>query len=301
MLYSPNHTFAPYEVVDGVRRFYLKAEKVNQRLTKDVTIRAWGYNGTAPGPTLVAYEGERVQIILKNELSEDTSVHWHGLVVPVSMDGVPSIGAGPSIKPGETFVYEFVLNHSGTYMYHPHMGDQELMGMGGMFIVLPRNQGPTVSRDYVILLQEWSVKMDHGGSSDMMMEDGGMREKIFDIDPMSMDMNYFTINGKSFPLTEPLWVKSDELIRIRLGNLSMNSHPMHLHGHNFWVEATDGKKLPVPYLKDTINVAPGETYDIIFQAENPGTWAFHCHKPHHITNGHKPVLGGMFTIVKYMD
>lgn len=303
-LIAPNLHFAPYEFVQGIRRFHLIAGQVHQELVKGVTIRAWGFNGTTPGPVIVVQQGERVQIAVHNRLSEATAIHWHGLIVPDTMDGVPDIGAGPLIQPGQTFVYDFVIRQSGTYMYHAHAHDakQEMMGLSGMFIALPPKQ-EKVDLDYVMLLQEWSVakgQMPHGGM--MQMGDSrkgqGMSEQVFDIDPMSMDFNYFTINGKSYPDTEPLHVRYGERIRIRLGNLSMNSHPMHLHGHMFQVTATDGSPVLGP-LKSTINVAPGETYDIEFVANNPGTWVFHCHKPHHMTNAHQSEMGGMLTLVKY--
>lgn len=171
-----------------------------------------------------------------------------------------------------------------------------------MFVILPKWQ-ERVDRDYIFLLQEWSVgkeKMMHGENMqmDMSREHPAMTGKLLDIDPTSMDFNYFTLNGKCYPDTQPIQVRYGERIRIRLGNLSMDSHPMHLHGHVFQVTATDGFPIQGPY-KSTINVAPGETYDIEFVANNPGTWVFHCHKPHHMTNDHQKTMGGMVTLVKY--
>lgn len=282
-LVSPNLKFAPCEIIGGIRRFHLRAEEIHHQLVDGVHIKAWGYNGSTPGPVIVAYQGERIQIVLHNTLSVPTSIHWHGLLIPNYMDGVPAIGAGPYVNPGEQFVYDFVLQQTGTYMYHSHVDPamQETMGLSGMFIALPVDH-KIANREYVLLLQEWSV------------QDGKLN-------PESMDFNYFTINGKCFPDTLPLLVKQGEKVRIRLGNLSMNSHPMHLHGHYFQVLESDGVRLPVPFYKNTINVAPGETWDIEFVANNPGNWAFHCHKPHHTSNGHGSNLGGMFTYVKYMN
>ncbi|BCJ88354.1 multicopper oxidase family protein [Effusibacillus dendaii] len=316
MIVAPNLSFLPFQTYYGIKRFHLIAEEIHQTLTKGVTIRAWGYNGSTPGPVILINEGDRVQIALENRLPEATSIHWHGLVVPESVDGVPDIGAGPVVKSGETYVYDFVVNQAGTYMYHSHAIDakQEMMGLVGMLVSLPRNRKLS-DREYLILLQEWSVKtgkqmadMQMGG---MQMGDTQMRQMdmkpavsepasgIFDIDPTSMDFNYFTMNGKAYPATAPLPVKYGETVRIRLANLSMDSHPMHLHGHVFQVVESDGMPLSIPYYKNTINVAPGETYDIEFKANNPGTWAFHCHKPHHMTNEHQSDMGGMFTIVRY--
>ncbi len=133
-----------------------------------------------------------------------------------------------------------------------------------------------------------------------MGQSQNMNSQVLSINPMSMDFNYFTMNGKVFPDTAPLRVRFGETVRIRLGNLSMDSHPMHLHGHEYRVVSSDGHYLPAPLFKNTLNVAPGETWDIEFQANNPGTWAFHCHKPHHTTNDHKTDMGGMFTVVQYV-
>lgn len=306
---APNLTFASYQTVGGVKRFFLRAEEVHQTLVGGLTIRAWGYNGSTPGPVILVMEGERVQVVLQNRLPDDTAIHWHGLVVPNDMDGVPELGAGRVAKSGQSVTYDFVVQQSGTFMYHAHVMDakQEMMGLGGMLIALPRHPEP-VNRQYVLLLQEWAVNL---GTMDSMGEMSGMSmastmsgtqappHDLLPIDPMSMDFNYFTLNGKAFPDTSPLRVRMGERIRIRLGNLSMDSHPMHLHGHVFQVAAADGNPITLPVQKSTINVAPGETWDIDFVANNPGVWAFHCHKPHHMTNAHQSGMGGMFTAIQY--
>ena len=217
---------------------------------------------------------------------------------------MPGIGAGVSIPPGETYTYEFTVRQAGTYMYHAHAMDakQEMMGLGGMFIAVPRH-GLTANREYVLLLQEWSMQTGEGMTKTEMSM-GSSREHsqqaVYEIDPMSMDFNYFTMNGKAFPATAPLRVRSGETVRLRLANLSMDSHPMHLHGHFFRVAAADGMMIADKFYKNTINVAPGETWDVEFVANNPGIWAFHCHKPHHATNDHGTDTGGMFTVLKYV-
>lgn len=305
-LVAPNNTFATHELKAGVRRFQLTAGPVTQVLGSSIQLKAWGYDGGTPGPVLVAFEGETVEIEVINRTTQRTSVHWHGLIVPNKMDGVPEIGEGPYIDPGKSFTYRFKLLQSGTYMYHSHVNPlQELMGLVGMFVILPRTT-PPVTRDYVLMLQEWGIKKGQssmGATSGMNMSTSaqGTEPHVYEVDPQAMDFDYFTINGKMFPETSPLRCRYGEVIRIRLGNLSMNSHPMHLHGHVFRVTAADGNSLPAPFFKDTMNVAPGETWDIEFEANNPGNWAFHCHKPHHITDSHQPKLGGMFTYVKYVD
>ncbi|ACV58146.1 multicopper oxidase family protein [Alicyclobacillus acidocaldarius] len=320
-LIAPNLTFLPHRMMRGVKQFHLVAEPVEQTLVNGVTIRAWGYNGSTPGPVMVVQPGERVQVVFVNRLPTSTSIHWHGLIVPNEVDGVPEIGAGPVVRPGETYVYEFVVRQAGTFMYHAHTMDakQEMMGLAGMIVSLPRVL--STHREYVMLLQEWAVQtndgVDMGGmqmgvhtltqtvvalstSDHLSQGESGTQGKRFDINPMSMDFNYFTLNGKAYPDTAPLWVRLGERVRIRLGNISMDSHPMHLHGHEFQVVAADGARLRFPWSKNTINIAPGETWDNEFAANNPGVWAFHCHKPHHTTNAHQPGMGGMFTTVTYV-
>lgn len=307
-LIAPNLQFVPYTNEYGGKHFHLVAEEVVQSVTPDVSIRAWGYNGTTPGPVILVNEGDRVQISVSNHLAETTSIHWHGLIVPDQVDGVPGIGAGVSISPGETYTYEFLVRQAGTYMYHAHAIDakQEMMGLGGMFIAVPRH-GLTADREYLLLLQEWSVQTGDGMTKTGMSMPVGREHpsnsspNVYGIDPMSMDFNYFTMNGKAFPATAPLRVRSGESVRFRLANLSMDSHPMHLHGHFFRVVAADGMMITDKLYKNTINVAPGETWDVEFVANNPGIWAFHCHKPHHATNDHSADTGGMFTVLRYMN
>jgi manganese oxidase len=287
-LIVPNLDLLPYELRHGIKRFRLVAEEVTQTFTNEVEVCAWGYNGSSPGPVMVVQQGEHIQVEFTNHLPERTSIHWHGLIVPNDIDGVPQIGAGPVVEPGKTVVYDFVIRQAGTFMYHAHVmnAQQEAMGLAGMIVSFPPL--PTADREYALMLQEWAVQKGEGSGN------------VFKIKPMSMDFDYFTINGKVYPDTSPLRVRYGETVRIRLGNLSQDSHPMHLHGHEFSVVAADGNRVIQPLTKNTINVAPGETWDIEFQANNAGTWAFHCHKPHHMANEHTSKLGGMFTTVKYV-
>ncbi len=315
---TPNGKTAQYQLLpNGIKRFHLIAEPVVHELVGGVKIKGWGYNGSIPGPTIVANQGDYVQITVENRLPEDTSVHWHGLIVSNRMDGVPGPGGSPIIKPGESFTYEFYLHQAGTFMYHSHVHNaiQELMGLDGMFIVRGRQEEP-IQRDYVLLLQEWAVKTE---TDSMNMESNqstvgkGQESKqpsnmemavkpgTYELDPEAMTYNYFTINGKAYPDTKPLLVRYGEKVRLRVGNLSMDSHPMHFHGHDLIVIARDGSTLP-PYSRmkrNTINVAPGETWDVEFFTNNPGNWVFHCHKPHHTANAHAKGMGGMLTIVRY--
>jgi len=246
-------------------------------------ILAWGYNGSVTGPTIEATEGERVRIIVENRLPEPTSVHWHGLHVPIGMDGVTGISQAP-IKPGETFIYEFTLEQHGTYFYHPHfMGAKQVgMGMSGFFIIHPKNPAPwqVVDREYAFFLQTWMI---HPGSP------------VPDTMAMS-EFNYFTFNGRAAPDVPLMQARSGERVRIRLANLSMLSHPIHLHGHSFMVTDYGAGFVP-PHqhiLANTVSVSAGEARAIDFVAGKPGKWVMHCHFLHHVMNDmHRtPIPGG---------
>lgn len=268
----PNGSKLPWKMVDGVKEFHLVAEKITQEFSPGFAVNIWGYNGSSPGPVIECEEGDSVRILVTNNLPEPTTIHWHGILVPNKMDGVTGLNQRP-ILPGETFTYEFSLKQNGTYMYHPHFDETAQIGMGmmGMFIIHPRDEEYSVDRDFVIMGHEWFVPQ--GGAT---------------VDPTVMvDFNYFTFNGVVFPKVEPLVVKLGQRVRIRFGNLSMDSHPFHLHGHIFTVTGTGGGRIPktAQYNDVTINVPVGSTRDIEFIANNPGDWALHCHKSHHVMNG----------------
>jgi FtsP/CotA-like multicopper oxidase with cupredoxin domain len=268
---TPNGSTLPWRLVDGVKVGHLIAERLEHEFAPGLVTEAWGYNGSTPGPTLEAVEGDRVRIYVTNRLEEPTSVHWHGLVLPNGMDGVSGLNQKP-ILPGETHVYEFALREPGTYMYHSHFDEmtQIALGMKGMFIVHPRTpRGPRVDRDFVLMTHEWKIAP-------------GTRRP----DPNEMsDFNVLTFNSKAFPATEPLLVGTGERVRIRLGNLSpMDHHPIHLHGLAFVVTATDGGYVPpsAQYPETTVLVPTGSTRVIEFAPTEPGDWAMHCHMTHHV-------------------
>ncbi|MEW5847969.1 MAG: copper oxidase [Myxococcota bacterium] len=270
---TPNGSTLPWTMDNGVKVFHLVAEPVKRELTGGLVINAWGYNGQTPGPTIEAVEGDRVRILVTNKLPERTSVHWHGVLLPNGMDGVGGL-TQRHIDPGQTFAYEFTLRQHGTQMYHPHSDEmlQMAMGMMGFFIIHPRRaRTPTVDRDFAIFLHEWAVKP------------GTMTP-----DPSVMlDFNLFTFNGRTFPSIDHLVVRLGQRVRIRIANLTMDSHPIHLHGHSFWVTGTDGGPIPpaAQWPETTVNVPVGSTRDIEFVADNPGDWPLHCHKTHHVMNG----------------
>lgn len=270
----------------AVREFELTADETGWELLPGVSTTAYAFNGTVPGPTLRVTEGDTVRVTVRNALSTELSIHWHGLHVPNAMDGVAGVTQDP-IMPGETFTYEFVASHAGTFMYHSHSRfsrEQIDRGLYGPLIIDPqRPEKPRFDREYVLALQGWMVGPE--------MEGGGMGA-------MSMDYNYFTINGKSFPATEPLVVSEGDVVRVRIINPSQTIHPMHLHGQDFQVVAKDGEPLEQAWIGNTLQVLQGETYDIVFVANNPGVWVFHCHDLHHTANnGVEP--GGLTVLVQY--
>jgi manganese oxidase len=261
----------PYRWRDGAKEFHLVAEEVEHEFAPGCNAKCWGYNGTTPGPTLEAVEGDRVRIYLTNRLGEPTSLHWHGLYLPSGMDGVSGLSQ-PHIQPGDTFVYEFTLQQHGTHMYHPHADEmvQMAVGMMGMFIIHPRAGEPLpIDRDYCFLLHNWAL---HPGT--------------YRPDPSIMtEFDLWTINGKVFPAIEPFVARTGERVRIRIGNLSMHEHPMHLHGVQFKVTGGDGGRWPERQWRSEVTelVGVGQMRDIEFVAIS-GDWAFHCHKSHHTMN-----------------
>jgi FtsP/CotA-like multicopper oxidase with cupredoxin domain len=269
---TPNGSNLPYQMKNGVKEFHLIAEPVEREFAPGMKVKCWGYNGQTPGPTIEAVEGDRVRILVTNKLAEHTSIHWHGIFLPSGMDGVGGL-TQPHIKPGETYVYEFTLRQHGTFMYHPHADEmvQLAVGMMGFFIIHPKKpQSPQIDRDFAIMLHTWAI---HPGT--------------YRPDPAVMlDFNIFTFNSKVFPAVDHLVVKTNDRVRIRIANLSMDEHPIHIHGHAFRITATDGGQIPKAgqWPETTVLVPVGATRDVEFIADAPGDWAFHCHKSHHTMN-----------------
>lgn len=266
---TPNGWTLPYRMNNGVKEFHLVAEEIEHEFAPGSRAICWGYNGTTPGPTIEAVEGDRVRLFVTNRLPEHTTIHWHGLLLPSGMDGVGGL-TQPHIKPGETYVYEFTLRQQGTHMYHPHADEmvQMAMGMMGLFIIHPRaGEARRIDRDYAILLHNWAL---HPGTSRP--------------DPSVMtDFDLWTFNSRVFPAIEPLVARSGERVRVRVGNLSMWNHPIHMHGVQFDVTGGDGGRLPRAQWRQEVTeiVGVGQMRDLEFTAV-PGDWAFHCHMSHHV-------------------
>lgn len=265
--------------------FELTAQAVNWPILEDVVAAAWTYNGTVPGPMIRVTEGDKVRVIVKNDLPDPTTIHWHGIAVPNAMDGIPGVTQDP-ILPGESFTYEFTASPAGTYMYHSHFDGDIQVGAGlyAPFIIDPKEPpAPIPDVDVVLMFSE------------MLIKDG----QTFGAMPMSgMEPNYFTINGKAFPNTETIEVKKGQRVRLRLISIGQFVHPIHLHGVPFKITATDGHPVPeaAQLTKDTVLVSPGERYDIEFVATEPGQWMLHCHILHHTTNDNVEPGGLMLMI-----
>ena len=274
----------PWRMRNGWKEFHLVAEPVRRQVAPGMTAHLWGYNGQSPGPTIECVEGDKLRIFVTNKLPEHTTIHWHGILLPNGMDGVGGL-TQPQIPVGKTFVYELQMKKSGTFMYHPHADEmvQMAMGMHGFIVVHPKNQGfMKVDRDFVFLMNAFDI------------DPGSYTPKINTM----LDFNLWCWNTRVFPGIDPLVVRQGDRVRIRIGNLTMTNHPIHLHGYDFEVTGTDGGWVPrsARWPEVTVDVAVGQMRAIEFTASEPGDWAFHCHKSHHTMNamGHNvPTMIGV--------
>jgi FtsP/CotA-like multicopper oxidase with cupredoxin domain len=273
----------PWRMKDNVKEFHLVAEPVVREIAPGMKANLWGYNGQSPGPTIEAVEGDRIRIFVTNKLPEVTSVHWHGVLLPSGMDGVTGL-TQPPIAVGKTFMYEFVLQRPGTFMYHPHADEmtQMAMGMMGLFIVHPKDPKQfKVDRDFGFILNAYDI------------EPGSATPKVNTM----LDFNLWTWNSRAFPGIDPFVARTGERVRIRVGNLTMTNHPIHMHGPHFEVTGTDGGWVPksARWPEVTTDIAVGQMRAFEFDAL-AGDWAIHCHKSHHTMNamGHSvPTMIGV--------
>ena len=262
----------PWRMNGDWKEFHLVAEPVVREIAPGMKAHLWGYNGQSPGPTIEAVEGDKVRIFVTNKLPEHTTVHWHGMLVPSGMDGVGGL-TQPHIKPGQTFVYEFVLKKSGMFMYHPHADEmvQMAMGMMGSIIVHPKDPAfRRVDRDFVFLLNAYDI------------DAGSYVPKVMTM----LEFNLWTWNSRVFPGIDHLVCAKGDKVRVRFGNLTMTNHPIHMHGYDFKVSCTDGGWVPeeAAWPEVTIDCAVGQMRAFDFVADTPGDWAIHCHKSHHTMN-----------------
>lgn len=268
----------PFTLDGKTKVFHLIAEVIKQKINPLKTIDVWGFNGSAPGPTIQVNQGDHVRVVFENRLPEPTSVHWHGFEDTIRNDGMPGISQ-PPVKPGGRFVYEFDIHQEGTYFYHSHMAMQEMAGMLGGFIMHPREPyRPHCNKDFLIHLQEYAVLPNNTVPN-----------------TMNMEFNWLLFNGKAGPATTPLIVRLDDRVRIRFVNLGMDHHPMHLHGHTFYVTGTEGGRIPESawWPGNTVLVGVAQARNVEFVANNPGDWMIHCHLPHHMMNQMSSNVGKM--------
>ncbi|WP_374319230.1 multicopper oxidase family protein [Aquabacterium sp.] len=264
----------PWRMKDGVKEFHLVAEPVVREIAPGMNARLWGYNGQSPGPTIEVVEGDRVRIFVTNQLPEVTTVHWHGQRLPNGMDGVAGLTQA-GIPPGKTCVYEFTAKRPGTFMYHPHADEMVQMAMGlmGMWITHPKAAHPLISevdRDVCFLINAYDI--DPGASSPKVNT--------------MLDFNLWTWNSRAFPGIDAINVRQGDRVRLRMGNLTMTNHPIHLHGFEFEVTGTDGGPIPktARWPEVTTDIGVGQMRQIEFLADEEGDWSLHCHKSHHTMN-----------------
>jgi FtsP/CotA-like multicopper oxidase with cupredoxin domain len=272
---TPDVPDLPFTLDGTTKVFRLRAEPVKRKIAPFKTIDAWGYNGSCPGPTIQVTQGDRVRIIVENALPESTSMHWHGLEVPIEQDGVPFISQKP-IPPGGTYTYEFTVHQEGTFFYHAHSAMQEMIGLLGLFIAHPQSSyAPHADHDYAIVLQEWAVLPSNTVPN-----------------TASMEFNWLTFNGLSAPSTTPLIARLGSRVRLRFVNLGMDHHPIHLHGHQFVITGTEGGRAPEStwYPTNTVLVGVAQAKVVEFEAKYPGDWMIHCHLPHHMMNSMMDLL-----------
>ena len=267
---APDLDKLPWKMKDGAKEFHLVAQSVQREFLPGYWMNVYGYNGSMPGPTIEVTQGDRIRIVVTNELPEATSVHWHGFEMPVQYDGASTLTQN-DIPPGGEFVYEFDVHEAGTFFYHSHIAMQETHGQVGWMIVHPKTPwDPPVDRDFGLIFQNFRIDPNQTVN-----------------DSWSMDWNWHTINGRSGPYTTPLTVKHGERVRVRLMNFApLQHHPIHLHGHTFWVTGHEGSRAPksawIPRNNELIAVAQASEFEFI--ANNPGDWQFHCHMTHHMMN-----------------
>jgi len=272
---TPDLADVPYEMDGGVKVFHLVAEPVMKKIAPFKTIDAWGYNGSCPGPTIQAQQGDRLRVIFENRLPESTTLHWHGLEIPIEQDGVPYISQKP-VAPGEKYVYEFTVHQEGTFFYHAHSAMQEMMGLLGFFVSHPEmDYKPHADHDYGLILQEWAVLPSNTVPN-----------------TASMEFNWLTFNGVSAPMTTPLLARLGSRVRLRIVNLGMDHHPIHLHGHQFVLTGTEGGRAPEStwYPMNTVLVGVAQARVVEFEAKYAGAWMIHCHLPHHMMNSMMDLL-----------
>jgi FtsP/CotA-like multicopper oxidase with cupredoxin domain len=272
---TPDIPDLSHEMDGAVKVFKLMAEPVKRKIAPFKTIDVWGYNGSCPGPTIQVQQGDRVRVVFENHLPESTTLHWHGLEIPIEQDGVPWISQKP-VPPGGTYTYEFTVHQEGTFFYHAHSAMQEMIGQIGFLIAHPeKSYRPRADHDYGLILQEWAVLPNNTVPNTAAME-----------------YNWLTFNGVSGPAITPMIARLGSRVRLRIVNIGMDHHPIHLHGHQFVMTGTEGGRAPESawYPMNTVLVGVAQARVVEFEAKYPGAWMVHCHLPHHMMNSMMDLL-----------
>jgi FtsP/CotA-like multicopper oxidase with cupredoxin domain len=280
------------EALAAKRVFEMNVEDTRIALVEKQQFHAFAFAGQVPGPLFYVDEGDELEVTVNNLTALPHTIHWHGMFQRGTwkMDGVPDV-TQQGIPPGDSFTYKFVAEPSGTFWYHCHVNVNEhvaMRGMFGPFIVRPKKPvaiEKKVTKDFVLMLSDWASKWaDKPGF-------GGVPGDVYD---------YFTINGRAFPESEPLRIHKGDVVRLRLIGAGEYTHSIHIHGHSFQIAFKDGFPLPSPIMADTVAVGPGERYDLILTADNPGRWMVHDHVDSHTMNGERP-MGGVMAVIEYTD
>ena len=275
----------------AVREYTLTAHEFDWEIMPGVTVRAWGYNGSTPGPEIRAREGDTIRVTLVNRLPTGTTIHWHGMDVPPEMDGPAGLNQA-EVEPGQEFVYEFVAANPGSRWYHAHAdpANQIALGLYGPMVIEPREPERAYDREQTYILTEWDMEL----TPDVALGRAprGPRDRLLRGGELGTDL--FLINGKAHESIPRIETAAAERVLIRLMNAGNLPHAVHSHGHSFKIVATDGNPVPkgMELLKDTVLIGPGERYDLELTADNPGVWMFHCHMENHAANG-------MMTLIEY--
>ncbi len=305
---------------------HLFAKESTVKVASDVNLAALTYNGKLPGPELRFMQGDRVKLILHNELKYPTSLHFHGMILPGSIDGLPRPDSG-IVKPGASYAYQFIANQPGTYWYHPQIihGDQKAKGLFGALVIMPKGNQRTDTPDKDVVLVVGDMKAEFRSkdgspiaaakpaapakgfakpdAASELLTNSAMRlfAAIPSGDKKPDASTFYLMNGKSAPLAPPIDVRRGQKVRVRIINAGHTAVPMHLSGHRFEVLARDGSDMLEPRVyRDTVTVSPGERIDLEFTAENPGLWALASEVFEQASReGRTP--GGIACILRYTD
>jgi len=349
MMFMKNHKMKPGNIINppgspadhevNYKEFDIEINIFKHEILPGVKIHMFAFNGQVPGPEFHVTEGDWIKVNFTNKTEEMHTIHWHGITLPYTMDGVPMVTQDP-VHPGDTFVYRFQAKPSGTRWYHCHWGTplHASHAMHGAFIVHRKNEPLKkrfpYARDYTLVLEAWDINFARREMNGLLegMKEVNLLMRQGKLDPIThgffqdykefleavktgkyippylqsrssgvpVNYNFFGINGKSYPATKRIGIKQGEWIRVRMINAGGASHHMHLHGHDFWWVAQDGNDLAEPRRLNTIHVEPGATYDVMVYGDNPGFWTWHDHNTLQArNNGIYP--GGMLTVLAYED